>query len=42
MPDKQDLKTVAMVMVGVIAAGYFMATFNSNTIVDSARAGYGA
>lgn len=42
MINKKDIKSVAVVMAGVLAAGYFMSMFSEIGIVDGARAGYGA
>lgn len=40
MPKKADIKGVAVVMIGVIAAGFVMYQFRDIGLIAQARAGY--
>lgn len=41
MPKKSDIKAVAIVVAGVLAAGYIMYQFRDVGMIDEARSGYG-
>lgn len=41
MPKKADVKLVALVAAGVIAAGFLMHTFRDVEAIDNARSGFG-
>jgi len=41
MPDKKDLRLVAVVTAGVMLAGFIMYQFRDVSIIDQSRNGFG-
>ena len=42
MPKRSDLKSIAIVMIGVMAAGYAMSQLSNVAVVAQSRDGFGA